>query len=114
MTHDDIKTSLIKIEILWETLSKESSDDLDAFDFISTQSLSLQMTALELKMSIESKIRKDPKEKLKFQKLNKTLGNIVRTLDSIPLKRKDKKYIESILKKLSEIKGDIEVIRLYQ
>lgn len=111
---DEIRRSLIKIEILWENTSNESSDDLDAYDFISIQSMSLKFAALELKDKIDDKIRRDKKAKLKYQKLQKTLENIVKNLNFKLEIYKDKEYIEYILQKLSEIEKDIEVIKQYQ
>lgn len=114
MIQNEIKKSLIKLEILWENTSNESSDDLDAYDFISVQSMSLKMTALQLKEDIEGKIRRDKKAKLKFQQLQRSLENIVKKLDFKLQIYKDKEHIKYILKKLSEIEKDIEVVKKYQ
>ncbi len=114
MTRNDIKQSLIKLEILWENTSNESSDDLDAYDVISVQSMSLKMTALQLKETLDDKIRRDKRARMKFQRLQKSLGNIVEKLDFKLQIHKDKEQIEYILKKLSEIEKDIDVIKMYQ
>jgi len=114
MIGDEIKKSLIKIDLLWENISNESSDDLDAYDFISIQSLSLKMTVLELEDYIDERIRKDKKAKLKFQKLQKALRSMIVKLDFNLEISKDREYIEDILLKLSEIKNDIAVVRQYQ
>ncbi len=114
MIKSDIKKLLIKIEIYWKNISKENSDDPDSFDFISTQSMSLKMFVLDLKNKIEKIIQNDTEAKLKFQMLLNSLENIVQVLDFKLQIYKDKEYIESILKKLSEIKKDIEVVKRYQ
>lgn len=114
MIGDEIKKSLLKIELLWENISNESIDDLDAYEFISIQSLSLKITVLELKDYIEERIRKDKKARLKFQKLHKALRSIVEKLDFNLEMSKDREYIEDILLKLTEIKKDISVVRQYQ
>ncbi len=114
MIQNQLNKSLIKIEIFWKNISKESSDDPDAYDFITTQTMSLKMIALQLKDRIEDEIRRDKKAKLKLQKLQKSLDNIVRKLDFKIHIIKDKEDIETILDKLSKIKEDIEVVKQYQ
>ncbi len=114
MIENELKKSLIKIEILWENISNESSDDLDAYDFISVQTITLQMAALQLQDAIEDKIRRDKKARLKFQKLHRALSNIIKNLNFKLQMYEDKEDIEYILKKLSEIKTDIEVVKQYQ
>ena len=114
MTQIDINTSLKKIEIFWENISKESDDDPDVYGYIATQTMSLKMTAFHLKDKIEIEILKDKKARLKLQKLQKALENIVNKLDFKIHANKDKEYIESILNKLSKIKEDVEVVRLYK
>jgi len=114
MTQIDINTSLTKIEFFWENISKENSDDPDAYGYIATQTMSLKMTAFHLKDNIEIEILKDKKARLKLQKLQKALENIVNKLDFKIHGNKDKEYIENILNKLSKIKEDIEVVRLYK
>jgi len=114
MTQTDIKTSLTKIEFFWENISKENSGDPDAYGYIVTQTMSLKMTAFHLKDNIEIEILKDKKARLRLQKLQKALENIVNKLDFKIHAIKDKEYIENILNKLSEIKEDVEVVRQYQ
>ena len=114
MTEIDINTPLTKIEFFWENILKESSDDTDVYGYIATQTMSLKMTAFHLKDKIEIEILKDKRARLKLQKLQKALENIVNKLDFKIHANKDKEYIESILNKLSKIKEDIEVVRQYQ
>jgi isocitrate dehydrogenase kinase/phosphatase len=114
MFDNEIKKSLIKIEILWENISNESSDDLDAYDFISVQTMTLQMATLQLQDAIEDKIRRDKRDKLKFQKLHRALSNILKNLNFKLQMYEQKEDIEYILQKLSEITDDIEVVKQYQ
>jgi len=114
MTQIDINTSLTKIEFFWENISKENSDDKDAYGYIAAQTMSLKMIAFQLKDNIEIEILKDKKARLKLQKLQKALESIVNKLDFKIHAKKDKEYIESILNKLSKIKEDVEVVRLYK
>ena len=39
MTQIDINTSLTKIEFFWQNISKESSDDPDAYGYIAAQAV---------------------------------------------------------------------------
>jgi isocitrate dehydrogenase kinase/phosphatase len=114
MLENEIKKSLIKIEILWENISNESSEDLDAYDFISVQTMTLQMAALQLQDAIEDKIRKNKRDKLKFQKLHRALSNIIKNLNFKLQMYEEKEDIDYILQKLSEITNDIEVVKQYQ
>ncbi len=110
----DTKTSLMKIEVYWENITKEKSDDLDAYDYIASTAMSLKMTAFQLKDSIENQMLKDKTAKLKLQKLHKALNNIVRKLDFRYRVDKNTEYIEGILNMLSLAKQDIETIRQHQ
>ena len=114
MIQKDLQKTLLKIVVFWENLIKEHSDDPDSYDFISTQSITLKMISLDLKNLIDGEIRKNKKAKLKYQKLRKSLENIVQTLDFKLEIYKDKEYIEYILNKLSQIKKDIDIVKQYQ
>ena len=110
----DLNTHLTKIAIFWDNITKENSDDIEAYDYIATQSMSLKMIVLQATNIIEEEITKSKENKIKYQKLQKTLKKIFERLDFKIKIEKDKNYIEEILNKLSEIKNDIEVIKIYQ
>lgn len=114
MNKVDTNTSLMKIEVYWDNITKEKSDDIDAYDYIASGAMCLKMIAFQLKDSIENQMLKDKEAKLKLQKLHKALNNIVRKLDFKYRVDKNKEYIEGILNMLSQAKQDIEIIRQHQ
>ena len=113
MTKIDINNSLTKIEIFWNNITKEKSDDPAVYDYISTHAMALKMIAFNLKGVIENEILKDKEAKIKLQKLQRTLENIDEKLDFKIQINKTQNYIDDILTKLSLIKDDIEILNQY-
>ena len=114
MDQIDINSALLKIELVWESLVKEKSEDMDAYRYIVDQSMSLKLITFKLKDSIENQMLKDKRARIKLHKLHKALANILKALDSKNRRDNDKDHIERILTKLLHLQEDIEVIRQYQ
>jgi hypothetical protein len=113
MDQNEIIESLSKIKIIWENISKESSNDANAYDYISVRSVSLKMMELTLKGHIEEIIEKDNESKIKFTRLHKSLSHMVNTLNHKLKADKDKEYIETILENILKIKDDIDTLKMY-
>ena len=113
MDQKQIKEYLSKMKIIWENISKENSNDVSCYDYISVNSISLRMMALTLKDHFEEIIEKDNEAKIKFTRLHKSLSNIVSSLNNKLKIDKDKEYIDTILENILKIKDDIDTLKMY-
>jgi len=113
MDQKQIKDYLFKMMSIWENISKENSNDVSAYNYISSNVLSLHMMAVNLKEHYAEIINNDNEAKIKFTRLHTSLCNIVSSLNHKFKIDKDKEYIESILEYVFKIKEDIKIIKLY-
>jgi hypothetical protein len=113
MDQKQIEDYLFKIMSIWKSVSKENSNDVSAYNYISFNVLSLHMMAVSLKEHYAEIIENDNEARIKFAKLHKSLCNIVSSLNHKFKIDEDKEHIDDILKYVLKIKEDIEVIKLH-